>query len=243
MSDSDMTGMDIPDDIRNLLGEITDADRERLAPPTPIWNAIETTVAIDRDGSTPQPQLALVEPELVEADFDSIERRATTTMALARTNPSTALPHDAGPWRQWLPVAAAVAIAVAGGLVTWAFSDNLVEDPGREELVASTVITNDGLPVANDDTAEARLLKSEDEYVLEIDVPDLPASDGFYEVWIIDTNVEGMFSLGIVTGDGRYVLPPNVDPGDFPVVDISVEPPDGDPTHSGRSIWRGVLEI
>ena len=27
----------------------------------------------------------------------------------------------------------------------------------------------------------------------------------------------------------------------FPVVDVSIEPPDGEPTHSGRSVLRGVL--
>jgi hypothetical protein len=40
-----------------------------------------------------------------------------------------------------------------------------------------------------------------------------------------------------------FVLPENLDVGEFPVVDVSNEPIDGDPTHSGDSIVRGVLEV
>jgi hypothetical protein len=52
-----------------------------------------------------------------------------------------------------------------------------------------------------------------------------------------------MFSLGVVAGDGRYALPDHLDPADFPVVDVTVESVDGDPTHSGRSAWRGHLDL
>ena len=41
--------------------------------------------------------------------------------------------------------------------------------------------------------------------------------------------------------DGIYTVPADVDPGEFPIVDVSVEPPDGDPTHSGVSLARGEL--
>ena len=40
--------------------------------------------------------------------------------------------------------------------------------------------------------------------------------------------------------DGRYQIPPDVDVGVFPVVDVSIEPPDGVPT-SGVSALRGTL--
>lgn len=50
-----------------------------------------------------------------------------------------------------------------------------------------------------------------------------------------------MVSLGPSRPDGRYAVPSGVDAGRFPVVDVSLEPPDGDPTHSGTSVLRGTL--
>jgi hypothetical protein len=80
---------------------------------------------------------------------------------------------------------------------------------------------------------------------LRLDLPlatdDLPATEGFYEVWLIDTQVERLISLGPVRPDATYVVPADIDYRDFPIVDVSVEPPDGDPTHSGDSILRGTL--
>ena len=69
------------------------------------------------------------------------------------------------------------------------------------------------------------------------------SSDGYREVWLIDANVEGMVSLGILDGSsGQFVIPDGVEVGDFPIVDVSWEPLDGDPTHSGDSIVRGQIE-
>jgi len=225
-----------------MLSEIAPDDRDRLAPPSSIWDAISDTIIADRDGH-PNRELTLIEEDdgAVVADITSIEQRATTTITLSRSVPAEVDPGPNGLWRQWLPVAAAIGVAIAGGLVTWAFSDQIVDDRDGQ-LIAATEITNAGLPVPSDAGGQARLTEVDGEFRLELDVPDLPAVDGFYEVWIIDTDVEGMFSLGVVTGDGTFTLPPNVDPGDFPVVDVSVEPVDGDPTHSGQSIWRGVLD-
>lgn len=68
--------------------------------------------------------------------------------------------------------------------------------------------------------------------------------DGFKEVWLLAPDAQRMVSLGVMAGDeAEFVLPENLDVGEFPVVDVSDEPVDGDPTHSGDSIVRGVLEI
>lgn len=242
MTDTVFNAEEFDPEIVAMLSEISLDDRDRLVPPPSIWDAISDTITADRDG-LPNRELTVVEEDdgAVVADITSIEERATTTITLSRSVPVEVDPGPTGLWRQWLPVAAAIGVAIAGGLVTWAFSDQLVDD--REgQVVATAEITNAGLPVSNDADGQARLTEVDGEFRLELDVPDLPEVDGFYEVWIIDTNVEGMFSLGVVTGDGTFSLPPNVDPGDFPVVDVSVEPIDGDPTHSGQSIWRGVLD-
>lgn len=254
----DDLSFDIAENVVTLLAEITDADRQRLEPPPSIWNAIVATVSADRDG---QPDRTITVTDLgdgsVVADVSPIELQATTTMALARRRATDqpVLPAATSPWRrQWLPVAAAVAVAIVGGLATWALSDELVGDNGVPldgQVVAVTEMTDEGLPEGSSPLAEigeARLVRSDDRYYIDLDLAldgdrtDLPAVDGYYELWIRDPDTDGVLSLGVVVGDGRFALPGTFDPADFPIVDVSVEAIDGDPTHSGRSVWRGRLD-
>lgn len=252
------------DHVVALLADVTDEDRHRIEPPPSVWNAIVDTVSADRNG---RPDRALTFTDdgngSVVADITSIEQQATTTISLARSRPAEhpVLPPEMSSWRrQWLPVAAAVAVAIVGGLVTWAFSDEL---PGGRtaadgagstvelggEVVAVAPITDAGPgnatdePTGGDAVGEARLVKSGDRYYLDLDLPDLPQVDGYIELWIADPTNEALFSLGVVTGDGRYALPGNLDPAEYPVVDVSVESIDGDPTHSGQRLWWGVLDL
>ena len=68
--------------------------------------------------------------------------------------------------------------------------------------------------------------------------------DGFKEVWLLAPDAQRMVSLGVMAGDeAEFVLPENLDVAQFPVVDVSDEPVDGDPTHSGDSVVRGTLEL
>jgi anti-sigma-K factor RskA len=129
--------------------------------------------------------------------------------------------------------AAVVALAVAGGLVAAGRGD----DP---EVLASAVL--EPLTDVTEPAGEARLVDSGDGQRLDITFDgELPSAAGFYEVWLIDRQVDGMVSLGPVRADGSYDVPAGVDVERFPVVDVSVEPTDGDPAHSGASVLRGTL--
>ncbi len=66
---------------------------------------------------------------------------------------------------------------------------------------------------------------------------------GYLELWLIDPTVTRLVSLGPLRTDGIYDIPAGVDPAAFPIVDVSVEPVDGDPTHSGDSVLRGELTL
>lgn len=66
--------------------------------------------------------------------------------------------------------------------------------------------------------------------------------DGFREVWLLDREATRLVGLGVLDGDeGRFTIPVGLDLDDFAVVDVSAEPFDGDPAHSGDSILRGEL--
>lgn len=72
---------------------------------------------------------------------------------------------------------------------------------------------------------------------------DLPqGGEGYREIWLISTDTSQLVSLGIVDGaTGTFTIPAGLDLSRYDLVDISEEPFDGDPTHSGDSIVRGQL--
>lgn len=69
-------------------------------------------------------------------------------------------------------------------------------------------------------------------------------SDDYREVWLIRNDGKALISLGVLDAErGVFAIPENVDLDDYDLVDISFEPIDGDPTHSGNSIVRGTLDF
>jgi hypothetical protein len=70
-----------------------------------------------------------------------------------------------------------------------------------------------------------------------------PGSGGYREVWLLAPDATRMYSIGILDGDhGTFDVPDAIDLGQFPVVDVSDEPLDGNPAHSGVSLVRGAIE-
>jgi hypothetical protein len=62
----------------------------------------------------------------------------------------------------------------------------------------------------------------------------------YYEVWLLDPGGGRMFPVGVLApdGKGRFTLPASVI-GRYQAIDVSLEPDDGDPAHSRRSLLRG----
>lgn len=69
-------------------------------------------------------------------------------------------------------------------------------------------------------------------------------SDQYREVWLIRADGSALISLGVLEGEtGSFPIPPGVKLEEYDLVDISFEPLDGDPNHSGNSIVRGELSF
>lgn len=168
----------------------------------------------------------------------------------------TASPADVVPIRRAAP-RSPVPFAVAAGFVgllvgagaTALLTGALSADPDKGS--EGSVLARTGLTRLADETAagDAEILRSDDGRRLELDVPSLrTASAGgraYYEVWLLRRDGTGLVSLGLLdpgnSTRGRFLLPPGLDVTDFAVVDVSREPADGDPSHSGDSILRGTL--
>jgi hypothetical protein len=138
--------------------------------------------------------------------------------------------------RVWLGLAAAVVVGLGISAAVVATRQE------RADVVARADLTNKNLdPIGSNSSGHADLLRRGSSYLLHLEVDKLPSEAGNYiEVWMIDRDVKGMISLGPYRGNGDYVIPDGIDPAKFPIVDVSIEPDDGVPTHSGKSIVRGA---
>ena len=89
----------------------------------------------------------------------------------------------------------------------------------------------------------ARAVRPDDTLTLRVEARGLGDEDGFHEVWLINVDGTRMVALGVLAdGDtGEFQVPRGLLDEGYRIVDISVEPDDGDPTHSGVSLARGEL--
>jgi anti-sigma-K factor RskA len=137
--------------------------------------------------------------------------------------------------RSWfVPVAAAAAAVI---VVVAALGTLLLVDDDEGDVLATVELA----PLGDAGAGSAQLVQRDGTLQLRVDTEDLDPGDGYLELWLIDPTVSRLVSLGPLRDDGTYDLPAHVDPAAFPIVDVSIEPVDGDPTHSGDSVLRGEL--
>lgn len=135
----------------------------------------------------------------------------------------------------WLGAAAAALVLVVGGV--W-----IVNQPTGPEPVATFAM--DALDDRVATSVDGRIVDQDGTTVVEVDLSALPPLEGgaFYELWLLDLDNEQIVSLGEVDQSTTTVeVQGAIDPVDFPAIDVSVEPPDGVPTHSGDSVLRGPI--
>jgi anti-sigma-K factor RskA len=185
-------------------------------PTTPrreVWDSIASELALD-DRSVPGGAAAA---EVDEAVVVPMRRR--------RTAP-------------WLMAAAAAIVGVLAGAAVV----NAIDRPAESTVVASAVLEPLNVP---DATGTAELTSAGSDRALVVDVTGLPTTDGFYEVWLLDATADKLISLGTLgAGDtGTFPVPTDLDVAEFPVVDVSREPFDGNPAHSADSVVRGTLSV
>ncbi|MFM9877493.1 MAG: anti-sigma factor [Rhodoglobus sp.] len=172
--------------------------------------------------------------ELLEPD-PRVWRAITNELSTAEPAPVVQLRPRR--WRAPLAAAAAAVVLVAGGgLTLWALQ------PTPATVLASATLDPfpdwvgaTGAAVVEETSGGARFV----EVTFQA-----PATDGgFREVWLISSDSSQLVSLGVVRGEtGRFTIPDGLDLTRYDLVDISEEPIDGNPSHSGDSILRGRLQ-
>jgi hypothetical protein len=201
-----------------------------VPPPPRVWEAIAHATGVS------------VTPGAGGAGTGDVEVTAAEEPAAEepaeRTPPPTA---DVLPFRSRRRPLLLVAAALVTGGVVGAGAVAVVQSGNDGEPVTAVALD----PLADSDASGRAEVVARDDgsRVVQVEL-DAPALDGeYYEIWLIDREVVGMVPLGVVRpGTQTFELPPGLDLGQFPLVDVSVEPIDGDPAHSGHSVARGELD-
>lgn len=219
---------------------VSDALREGVTleqPPADVWDRIAAELDSEPVDLASR-RSRVVPPPDTETDEGAPADAATPvivpeTSAVVPLRPGTS---GEGRWVRRLAFAAAASFAL--GAASTVVLGQLINRPNVEVIQA---IGLDPLP-GWDAEGTATLKLSNGDTILVIDLPEPEMGDGFREVWLIDSNVERLVSLGTMTGDhAEFTIPAGLDLDEYVVVDVSREHFDGDPTHSGDSIVRGIL--
>ncbi|MDV8147047.1 anti-sigma factor domain-containing protein [Arthrobacter sp. B10-11] len=150
--------------------------------------------------------------------------------------------------RRWVAMAAAAGIVV-GAAAVWAGYSVLGRGPEAVPSPTPTaprpvVIAQAPLQPLASYTANGKALVEELPDGTRQLVVQLPDSriNGFREVWVISPDLSKLVSLGVLDGEpGVFAIPEGLDLAEYPIVDVSNEPFDGNPAHSSDSIARGEL--
>lgn len=219
------------------LMRVTRAARENgpvdfeLREPSPaVWEGIRAQLTMEAPAASPA-STASPDPALTSAEPpDPPEPPAH--VPLPRRGRSTASRRR---WVAALSGAAVLLIAVVVAAV-------LVLRPTAQVQAHATLA---GLPAWSTSSGTATMEREADGTTvlqIELDSPAVHSNGDYREVWLMNRDLTKSISVGLLDGDsGTFAMPPNIAAADYPVVDISQQPLNGDPAHSGDSIVRGTL--
>ena len=235
---------DLPPDVRNHVAACADcaalveafAEARRLAGGEPLTappeHVREQVLAHVRDGGAARPIPFPATPAAEDADR------------------SPAPVRDLDSRRRAVPVwaaglAAALALVAGLGLGRLTGDDPAPPEAQDPPVDTGTVVAATALTAldSDDDRGEASAVRTDDTFTIRVRASELGAEDGVHEVWLINVDGTRMISIGLLaSGDeGEFDVPMRLLDEGYRIVDISIEPDDGDPTHSGVSLARGEL--
>lgn len=236
-SDAERAHLDACADCRREIAALTHAasvgratvdDAELELPRTLVWDRIHHELHLDTAHASDP-----LRPSGTPAPAPDPARAPAPDPARARSSR-----HRAASRRVWWTLAASVAVIAAVGVGTWAAVSSaqpttiatatLDPFPDHPDAVGSAEV--------DEDRSGARTLR--------VTVDGTADADDYREVWLIRGDGTALISLGVLEeGTGSFAIPSNVDLAEYDLVDVSFEPVDGDPAHSGDSIVRGPLSF
>lgn len=207
------------------VGRATVDDTELEFPRTAVWDRIHSELNLGA-GLAPDP---LRTTEVADAPHPPRADDAPPRRPAHRRGPSL---------RSWWTLAASLAVIAAVGVGAWA-----VVSTAQPSTIATATL--EPFPDHPDAVGSAEVDEDRSgDRTLTVTVDGAGDSDEYREVWLIRGDGTALISLGVLNaGTGSFTIPANVDLAEYNLVDVSFEPVDGDPAHSGNSIVRGPLSF
>lgn len=227
-----------------LVARASVVEGDLESPPADVWSRIHgelgLTAAVAADPASevrapdPAPESDAdaatgTAPAVADTDADAQDPRRHSRVRSRRRSSATV----------WI-LAASMALVVAIGAGVWI---------ARTLTPTSAVIASAELaafPDHPDATGRAQIDDDGDgRLTLTVTLDGDERTAGEYrEVWLIREDGQALISLGVLDEpSGTFRVPDDVDLDEYRLVDISFEPVDGDPAHSGDSIVRGELDF
>ncbi|QPE03628.1 anti-sigma factor [Microbacterium schleiferi] len=198
------------------------------SPPPRVWDAI-----VDELGMSPGATASTADDATVSASEEAPAQ--TRREHVARTRDRAPRRRAGGLTRGLLALAATVVLVVVVGGV-W----SLTSLPQTTPIASAELLAFPDHPGAH---GEAVVEERGDERTVEVTLEAAPIPGTFREVWLISADATQIVSLGVLDSQtGTFPIPADIDLDEFVLVDVSAEPDDGPPEHSGDSIVRGELQ-
>jgi len=235
------------------LGQGTQASETPTPPLDRIWRSIQAelapTSATEGIAATKTMEADSVPPvtpndrpasDVPGNDETANDKPLSVVAASDETTDAGGEKPIAGRRRKWWPI---VAAAAALGLVVGAGATVII-NRNDVQVAASTALS--ALPGhTGHGTAELLRTPNDPELRVSVDGPQPADPPSYREVWLINSDGQRMYSLGVLpeSGTATYPLPTLLANGldGFTIVDVSIEPYDGNPAHSRNSQVRGSL--
>ncbi|TXK16868.1 anti-sigma factor [Microbacterium wangchenii] len=203
-------------------------------PPERVWEGILADISAPRADPPAEPPAASGAASAPAASAPAPP--ATPPAAPSSPAAGAGSPPPRGRTRMLFTLAASVALLlVIVGI-------GVAVRPSQPVEVAAASL--DAFPAHPGARGSATVIETDDrERVVRVTLDaDADTGEGSREVWLITADATALVSLGTLEGsEGTFPIPPDIDIDEYVLLDVSLEPEDGDPQHSGDSIVRGEL--
>jgi len=228
-----------------LVG-LSDYGRDAPAPGEHVWAAISTELAFAPE----EPGTLRAAPRLAVVPTTPLPTVSPPPPPVAEPaeEPATEVPPAAVPIaprrrrNRWVAPIAAAVVGIALGAGAVIVVQNREGAVTIDATAPLTPVQGGPLPPNDGQLGTAELVTARAGQQIRVDASSLPAAaTSAYEVWLFGDDGR-MVSLGtLADGSGSFTVPAGIDTNQYRTVDISDEPPDGNPAHSGISLVRGTF--
>ena len=233
--------------IRFLVGEMTAEERDRFkerieADPSLAREVDAMSRMTERLGSLPDE--AWIPPAPPDLDRSVFAGSGTSAPEpRARRSRGVRWPTGGFGWPQALAGGLAAVVLFAAGTVLGTSLGGDGAEPSVSERLALSGIGPEAPAGAS---GEVSLVSSgSDQLRLSVSGLKETGPREFYELWLLGADGE-LVSLGSFRvdpgGSSEIEVPVPVDPDRYRFYDVSIQPENGSPQHSGRSVLRGLTE-